>query len=304
MGCNNYKSTEEAENNKPENINLKQKVNQETIEANNDIKNTNNDKEDIKEEKIKEKEDTQKDKDALKESKKGDKNNLTYSKKDPQKSINSSTKKEDKNKSQKEIKKSTNTKKEDKPEVLNINSKKKITDKDDIRLNTEENKDTISNVLTDAVIKTDHKLKTRKQQYNGVTLMKGIEECFSEDLNEDEILQLVEDALGENIIEDKKEQIPGTITSEQARAVAKIIHKKINKNSKDEDDKNGVIDIKNYPELKGVNIEIGVTNLTKDVIRNFLFNGQKVDEYQIDLTYNNLTSSNSNLKALSIQINP
>ena len=285
-------------------LNLNQKVNQETIEANNDIKNTNNDKEDIKEEKIKEKEDTQKDKDALKESKKGDKNNLTYSKKDPQKSINSSTKKEDKNKSQKEIKKSTNTKKEDKPEVLNINSKKKLTDKDDIRLNTEENKDTISNVLTDAVIKTDHKLKTRKQQYNGVTLMKGIEECFSEDLNEDEILQLVEDALGENIIEDKKEQIPGTITSEQARAVAKIIHKKINKNSKDEDDKNGVIDIKNYPELKGVNIEIGVTNLTKDVIRNFLFNGQKVDEYQIDLTYNNLTSSNSNLKALSIQINP
>ena len=304
MGCNNYKSTEEAVNNKPENINLNQKVNQETIEANNDIKNTNNDKEDIKEEKIKEKEDTQNDKDALKESKKGDKNNLTYSKKDPQKSINSSTKKEDKNKSQKEIKKSTNTKKEDKPEVLNINSKKKLTDKDDLRLNTEENKDTISNVLTDAVIKTDHKLKTRKQQYNGVTLMKGIEECFSEDLNEDEILQLVEDALGENIIEDKKEQIPGTITSEQARAVAKIIHKKINKNSKDEDDKNGVIDIKNYPELKGVNIEIGVTNLTKDVIRNFLFNGQKVDEYQIDLTYNNLTSSNSNLKALSIQINP
>ena len=185
-----------------------------------------------------------------------------------------------------------------------IPKKKKLTDKDDIRVNTEENKDTISNVLTDAVIKTDHKLKTRKQQYNGVTLMKGIEECFSEDLNEDEILQLVEDALGENIIENKKDQIPGTLTPDQARAVARIIHKKINKKSKDEDEKNGVIDIKNYPELKGVNIEIGVTDLTKDVIRNFLFNGQKVDEYQIDLTYNNLTSSNSNLKALSIQINP
>ena len=301
MGCNNYKSTEVTENNGINNPDANKKANQETIEANNDNKNIDNDKEDIKEEKQEKKEE--------KKGTKKEEKNLTGSKKDTKKSTKSSSKKEDNKKddtkkSQKDVKKSTNSKKEDKPEVLKINPKKKLTDKDDIRVNTEENKDTISNVLTDAVIKTDHKLKTRKQQYNGVTLMKGIEECFSEDLNEDEILQLVEDALGENIIENKKDQIPGTLTPDQARAVARIIHKKINKKSKDEDEKNGVIDIKNYPELKGVNIEIGVTDLTKDVIRNFLFNGQKVDEYQIDLTYNNLTSSNSNLKALSIQINP
>lgn len=301
MGCNNYKSTEVAENNGVNDPDVNKKANQETIEANNDNKNIDNDKEDIKEEKQEKKEE--------KKGTKKEEKNLTGSKKDTKKSTKSSSKKEDNKKddtkkSQKDVKKSTNSKKEDKPEVLKINPKKKLTDKEDIRVNTEENKDTISNVLTDAVIKTDHKLKTRKQQYNGVTLMKGIEECFSEDLNEDEILQLVEDALGENIIENKKDQIPGTLTPDQARAVARIIHKKINKKSKDEDEKNGVIDIKNYPELKGVNIEIGVTDLTKDVIRNFLFNGQKVDEYQIDLTYNNLTSSNSNLKALSIQINP
>ena len=301
MGCNNYKSTEVAEKNGINNPDVNKKANQETIEANNDNKNIDNDKEDIKEEKQEKKEE--------KKGTKKEEKNLTGSKKDTKKSTKSSSKKEDNKKddtkkSQKDVKKSTNSKKEDKPDVLKLNSKKKLTDKEDIRVNTEENKDTISNVLTDAVIKTDHKLKTRKQQYNGVTLMKGIEECFSEDLNEDEILQLVEDALGENIIENKKDQIPGTLTPDQARAVARIIHKKINKKSKDEDEKNGVIDIKNYPELKGVNIEIGVTDLTKEVIRNFLFNGQKVDEYQIDLTYNNLTSSNSNLKALSIQINP
>ena len=283
MGCSNHKSTEEAENNKIENINVNKKENQETIEANKDNINTNNVKEDIKEEKPE---------------KKDDKNNKKIEEKrtlEDQK--NNETQKSNKNKSQKE------EKDKEKKDVLNINSKKRLSDKDNLRLNTEENKDTISNVLTDAVLK-EHKLKTHKQQYNGVTLMKGIEECFSEDLNEDEVLQLVEDALGENIIEDKKDQIPGTLTPDQARAVAKIIHKKINKKSKDEDEKNGIIDITNYPELKGVNIEIGVTDLTKDVIRNFLFNGQKVDEYQIDLTYNNLTSSNSNLKALSIQINP
>jgi hypothetical protein len=174
------------------------------------------------------------------------------------------------------------------------------------RINTEENKrDDISNVLTEGMLTSDgHKLAMHKENCNGVTLMKGIEECFSEDLNEDEILQLVEDALGDNINYDNSVQIPGTITSNQAKAVAGILYKKINKKDKDEDDKSGDIDLKKYPELKGVNIKIGVSDLTKDVIKNIMFSGQKVEDCQIDLTYANLTKDNDNLKALSIQINP
>ena len=57
MGCSNHKSTEEAENNKIENINVNKKENQETIEANKDNINTNNVKEDIKEEKPEKKDD-------------------------------------------------------------------------------------------------------------------------------------------------------------------------------------------------------------------------------------------------------
>ena len=214
---------------------------------------------------------------------------------------NDEKKNEDKNESKKEIKKE-----EEKKNLLNINAKKKISDKEMRRINTEENKrDDISNVLTEGMLTSDgHKLAMHKENCNGVTLMKGIEECFSEDLNEDEILQLVEDALGDNINYDNSVQIPGTITSNQAKAVAGILYKKINKKDKDEDDKSGDIDLKKYPELKGVNIKIGVSDLTKDVIKNIMFNGQKVDDCQIDLTYANLTKDNENLKALSIQINP
>jgi len=68
-----------------------------------------------------------------------------------------------------------------------------------------------------------HKLQMHKENYNGVTLMKGIEECFSEDLNESEILKIVEDALGDNINYDKLEQTPGTITAKQARISRNII---------------------------------------------------------------------------------
>jgi len=214
---------------------------------------------------------------------------------------NDEKKNEDKNESKKEVKKE-----EEKKNLLNINAKKKISDKEMRRINTEENKrDDISNVLTEGMLTSDgHKLAMHKENCNGVTLMKGIEECFSEDLNEDEILQLVEDALGDNINYDNSVQIPGTITSNQAKAVAGILYKKINKKDKDEDDKSGDIDLKKYPELKGVNIKIGVSDLTKDVIKNIMFNGQKVDDCQIDLTYANLTKDNENLKALSIQINP
>ena len=214
---------------------------------------------------------------------------------------NDAKKNEDKNESKKEVKKE-----EEKKNLLNINAKKKISDKEMRRINTEENKrDDISNVLTEGMLTSDgHKLAMHKENCNGVTLMKGIEECFSEDLNEDEILQLVEDALGDNINYDNSVQIPGTITSNQAKAVAGILYKKINKKDKDEDDKSGDIDLKKYPELKGVNIKIGVSDLTKDVIKNIMFNGQKVDDCQIDLTYANLTKDNENLKALSIQINP
>ena len=197
--------------------------------------------------------------------------------------------------------------KEKKKNYLTINSKKKITDKDIIHpINTEENnRDALSNILTEGMVTSDgHKLAMHKENCNGVTLMKGIEECFSEDLNEDEILQLVEDALGENINYDNSVNIPGTITLEQAKAISGILYKKINKNKNDEDDKSGDIDLKKYPELKGVNIKIGVSELTRDVIKNIMFNGQKVDDCQIDLTYANLTKDNDNLKALSIQIVP
>jgi len=208
----------------------------------------------------------------------------------------------DKNKDNNKIKKDKNDDK--KKNMLNINSKKKITDKDMQRFNTEDNKDALSNVLTEGVMTNDgHKISMQKKNFNGITLMKGIEECFSEDLDEDEVLQLVEDALGENIIDDKREQIPGTITSDQAKAIASILYKKINKNN-DEDEKSGDIDLKKYPELKGVNIKIGVTDFTRDVIKNIMFSGQKVEDCQIDLTYKNLTKDNDNLKALSIQIVP
>lgn len=213
--------------------------------------------------------------------------------------------KNDNKENKKEKKKEINKKKEEKDiNFLKLNTKKKPSDVEMMRMYTDENKDALSNVLTEGVITCDgHRITTQKQQCNGITLMKGIEEFF-EDLNENEIFQLVEDALEEYIIDYDGEYIPGTVTTKQAKAIAKILYEKLNRKNSDEDDKSGDIDLKRNPELKGLNIKIGVSEFTKDVIKDIMFNGKKVDDYQVDLTYANLTKNNEKFKALSIQLLP
>ncbi len=216
---------------------------------------------------------------------------------------NQDTIEQDKNKKSNKDKKET--KKGEKDNIyLKMKTKQKMTDKEMGPMNTEDNKDALSNVLTEGVITCDgHRITTQKQQCNGITLMKGIEEFF-EDLNENEIFQLVEDALEEYIIDYDGEYIPGTVTTKQAKAIAKILYEKLNRKNSDEDDKSGDIDLKRHPELKGLNIKIGVSEFTKDVIKDIMFNGKKVDDYQVDLTYANLTKNNEKFKALSIQLLP
>ena len=231
----------------------------------------------------------------------------------PKKIINEGEKKSEKE-SEKKSKKTKEKEKEkhkqkskrkaEKDQIMLDINKRKINDKIIISQVADDNKDALSNVATEGVTTTDGQiLATRKQQCNGVTILQGIEECFSEDLDEDDILQIVGDALADHIIEGCDEQIPGTVTFDQVRVIAKILYKKINKKD-DEDEKDGEINMKKYPELKGLNIRIGVSELTKDVIKKMMFSGQKVDDCQIDLTYANLTKDNNNMKALSIEILP
>ena len=216
---------------------------------------------------------------------------------------NKKSKEKEKEKEKEKHKQKSKRKAEKDQIMLDIN-KRKINDKIIISQVADDNKDALSNVATEGVTTTDGQiLATRKQQCNGVTILQGIEECFSEDLDEDDILQIVGDALADHIIEGCDEQIPGTVTFDQVRVIAKILYKKINKKD-DEDEKDGEINMKNYPELKGLNIRIGVSELTKDVIKKMMFSGQKVDDCQIDLTYANLTKDNNNMKALSIEILP
>ena len=73
------------------------------------------------------------------------------------------------------------------------------------------------------------KLNIKKKENEGVLIMEGLEDIIPEELTEDDIYQLVEDALNDNIVEDEKKQVPGTITKKQAKSIAKLLYKKLKK---------------------------------------------------------------------------
>ncbi len=127
--------------------------------------------------------------------------------------------------------------------------------------------------------------------------MDGVEDLIPEDLTEDDIYQLVEDALSENIVDSEDKKIPGTITRKQAKSIATILFKKLKKKKGKHN-----IDISDYPELKGVNVKIGAGLLTKDVIKDMMFNDDNIDQKQVDKTYAKLTKNSSDIRALTIEL--
>ena len=160
------------------------------------------------------------------------------------------------------------------------------------------NREDNSNINTEGMATVEtRKFNVKKNENEGLLIMDGIEDLFSEDLTEEDIYQLVEDALGDSIVENEENKVQGTITRTQARSVAKILYKKLKKKKGKYD-----IDISEYPELKGVNIKIGAGQLTKDVIKNMMFNEDDIDENQIEKTYKKLTKNSNDVKALTIEL--
>lgn len=207
---------------------------------------------------------------------------------------NNENNKKDNNDEKKETQKHEKNEKIEK-EKLNINKKNKGNN--DNILSTDENNlsNNISNKMTEGIASDNKKkLNLLKQNYEGVILMKGVDELIPEDFNEEDIYQLVTDSLNVNINdEDSKVKV----TEKQAKAIASILYNKINKKKE--------VNMKDYPELNGLNVKIGVQKFTKDVIRSIMFNNDKnVDECQIDLTYINLTKGDKDMKALTIEVSP
>jgi hypothetical protein len=175
-----------------------------------------------------------------------------------------------------------------------LRSSKKRDDSD----NSEDNKEDNSNINTEGMNTVEtRKFNIKKKENEGLLIMDGVEDLIPEDLTEDDIYQLVEDALNENIVDSEDKKIPGTITRKQAKSIANILFEKLKKKKGKHN-----IDISDYPELKGVNVKIGAGLLTKDVIKDMMFNDDNIDQKQVDKTYAKLTKNSSDIRALTIEL--
>ena len=162
----------------------------------------------------------------------------------------------------------------------------------------DDNKEDNSNINTEGMNTVEtRKLNFKKKENEGLLIMDGVEDLIPEELTEDDIYQLVQDALGENIVEKEEDKVPGTITRKQARSIATLLYKKLRKKKGRHE-----IDISEYPELRGLNIRIGAGQFTKDVIKNMMFNDENVDEREIDKTYAKLAKNANDVKALTIEL--
>ena len=188
--------------------------------------------------------------------------------------------------------------KQSKKEKKKLRSSKKKRDDSEKSEEEEDNKEENSNQNTEGMATVEtRKLNFKKKENEGLLIMDGIEELIPEDLTEDDIYQLVEDALGDNIVENEGEKIPGTITRKQAKSVASVLYQKLKKKKGKHD-----IDISEYPELKGLNIKIGAGQLTKDVVKNMMFNDDNYDEKDLDKAYAKITKNTNDVKALTIEL--
>ena len=276
------------------------------VDENKNVKTTGNElnEEDIEENKRKRKEGKKEERKEEVINKEGNKAN-----KDNKKNKKDQRKKRDM-KNQKEFRESENENNGNEDSISNSESykikkkeKKKIKeikkkDEPEESEEGEENKEENSNINTEGMATVEtRKWNIKKKENEGLLIMDGIEDLIPEDLTEEDIYQLVEDALGDNIVENEEDKIPGTITRKQAKSIATILYKKLKKKKGKHN-----IDISEYPELKGVNVKIGAGQLTKDVIKNMMFNDDDIDQKQLDKAYAKLTKNTNDVKALTIEL--
>ena len=116
-----------------------------------------------------------------------------------------------------------------------------------------------------------------------------------EHITREEIKDMIYNAFGEGLVNDKKYYIPGkTVTREQADAIVDLIEQYI------KDDTN----LENFESksiLDGVNLTIDLVDLNKDIIKEKMFKGKNPSNTQLENILKNLSQGQNNVKILSIE---
>ncbi len=150
----------------------------------------------------------------------------------------------------------------------------------------------------------------RKSQCNGIVIVDNIKNYLPENITKEEINEMVYNALEGCIVDDISKVIRGkTITKEQADAIANIVFDKVkgDKNDSDNEDENKKDKFqrrksRRYSVLNQVFVNVGMTDLTPEFLRNTVFKNKNPNQQQIDNAMKNLSQGNCNVKVLTIEL--
>ena len=147
----------------------------------------------------------------------------------------------------------------------------------------------------------NYKKETRK----GLTILENVKEILPKDISKESIKDMVYNALGNTIVEDKSKFIKGVnITKEHAQTIIdvlyNIVHKKEDENENENEKKPE--DIVDNTSLKDVNVIIGFYDATEENVRKFMFKKKNPTDEEVKKALNQLTAGDVDAKILAIEI--
>ena len=165
-----------------------------------------------------------------------------------------------------------------------------------------------------------------KSQFNGVTIVNNIKDYLPQNITKEEIREMVYNVLEDKIVDDISKVIRGkTITKEQVDAIVNIVYDKVKGDKNDSDDENKKKNNNNnineysngnnnivrrnerrksrrYSILNQVFVNIGLTDLTPEFVKNTVFRKKNPTQQQIDNAIKNISQGNPNVKVLTIEL--
>ena len=143
----------------------------------------------------------------------------------------------------------------------------------------------------------------KRSNFKGIEIVQNLEDYFPDDITKKEIDDMVFNALSGSIVKDESELIPGeNLTEEQAKKISDIVYHKIQKGKKGNNYPGADNKIEDNSILNQLKVKIGMADLNRKTVKKLFFKGKIVSDIELEVTLNNLTQGNENVKALMIEL--
>ena len=194
-----------------------------------------------------------------------------------------------------------------KKEVKKESENKKITNsivednkKNEFNLDKEDNKLVLPPAVKEFIVEgNDTKVSKsyKKRTFKGLTILENVKQYFPENIERDYIKDMVINALGGNIVNDKSEYVRGkNLTKDQVEGIIDVLFKIVSENENVE--KNEIED----QRLNDIKVNIGFYDANEENIRKFIFKGKNPTDEEVENTLNQFNSGEAETKILAVEI--